>query len=857
MKKLTWLLLMAFMAGTVHATVMDESLSGGGNNQAAKPAALPNTQLRVHDVGKLWLSITNYGFFGSQGGDVQDAAGIHDPAPGCEFPGGSNLDYLFQGALWVGAEIQYDSTDAFGNTIQVFDTLVSIGNDGWWADTFEFYPEEAPAGAVAVRSIRPSNVYPYGDTTDAISEQDYVSVYYDTVTASFVVPDPNDQRPHIPLGIRIEQRSYAWSYEYAEDFVLFDFDITNIGQNNVNKVWIGMYIDADCQHISEGSAGAQDDLCGFDSVYVSLVGDTTYINTAWIADNDGNPNSSGVFDHQSPRGLSGVRVVRAPGDVEFGFNWWISNINAAYDWGPQLQVNYEGPFPGGGDGTPGGDKAKYKVMSNHEFDYDQIWCNLTRWESEGWRARSPQAADLANGYDTRYLFSFGEFESIPPGDVLKLTTGYICGEDLHVDPTNYTMNLANTTNNETLVRQFYENLDFTDFATNSQWASWVYDNPGVDTAEPYADLNDNGQWDEGEPYRDYDGNGVYTDADGIYGDGFRVTPEGDTFWFAGDGVPDFKGPPPPPSPDLQIVTAPGSVILTWEGDYTESFEDNFLRLPDFEGYRIYMSRTGQLGQYTLLADYDRVDFDYYYLDNTVTPPVWRTWDLPPATYEELLGTQLDPNDTSMTAPRFPTDPDSLWWVEDYVASSENWIPYGWNTGFGTVEGNQTGDHIYSFSMDNLSETVGIYFSVTAYDYGNPVTDLSPLESSPTINAKFVYPIARGEVSEKIFVYPNPYKISNMGYYLDQGYEDTDRSGNTQLDRRIWFSGFPAKSTVRIFSLDGDLVRQLEYDPVDNDNNVISWDLISRNTQAVVSGIYIYAIESEDGYKQLGKIAIIK
>ncbi len=854
---------MAFMVGTVNATVLDESLSGGGN-RAAKPAALPNTQLRVHDVGKLWLSVTNFGFFGSQDGEFDDAAGIHEPAPGCEFPGGSNLEYLFQGALWIGAEIQYDSTDAFGNNIQVFDTLVSIGNDGWWGNIFECYPADAPGGEIMVRSLRPSNVYPYGDTADAISEQDYIAIYYDTSTSSFVVPDPNDQRPHIPLGIEIEQRSYAWSYEYAEDFVLLDFDITNIGQNNINKVWIGMYIDADVYHKSiPGQVGAQDDICGFDSVYVSLVGDTTYIRTAWIADNDGDP-SLGAFDHRSPRGLSGVRVVRAPSgeDVEFGFNWWISNINPTYDWGPQWQSNYQGPFPGGGDGTPGGDKAKYRVMSNHEFDYDQIWCNLTRWENEGWRPRSPQAAELADGYDTRYLFSFGEFESILPGDVLKLTTGYICGEDLHADPRNFLTYLDTHEGDENSIRNYYNNLNFTDFATNSQWASWVYDNPGVDTAEPYADLNDNGQWDPGEPYRDYDGNGVYTYADGVLGDSgthYRVTCNADftvcdTFWFAGDGVPDFAGPPPPPSPILTVAAAPGNVVLTWDGTATEIFEDNFLRLPDFEGYRIYMSRTGQLGQYTLLADFDRIDFDYFFLDETVTPPVWRTWDLPPATLEELLGTQLDPNDTSSTPALFPTDPDSLDWIADYIASSENWIPYGWNTGFDAIA---EGDHIYSFTLSDLSETVGLYFAVTSYDYGNPVTDLSPLESSPTINAKFVYPIASGAETEQVYIYPNPYKITSMSYYLEQGYEDPNRSGNTQLDRRIWFSGFPAKSTVRIFSLDGDLVRQIEYNPAVDANNVISWDLISRNTQAVVSGIYIYAIESENGYKQLGKIAIIK
>jgi hypothetical protein len=36
----------------------------------------------------------------------------------------------------------------------------------------------------------------------------------------------------------------------------------------------------------------------------------------------------------------------------------------------------------------------------------------------------------------------------------------------------------------------------------------------------------------------------------------------------------------------------------------------------------------------------------------------------------------------------------------------------------------------------------------------------------------------------------------------------------------------------------------------------AWDLISRNTQAVVSGIYLYSVESESG-NQVGKFVIIK
>jgi hypothetical protein len=807
------------IASAAYATM--PQTEGGNNGGFGKPMALPNTQLWVHDVGKVWLSITNYGFFGSQSGDIPEYTGRYVIAPSAEYPGGSSLEYLFQGALWIGAT--YDTLDPGLNPI--IDTLVSIGNDGWWGDLFEMFPVEAPAGGVEVRSLRPPTAYPYGDTVGAISEQDYIAIYSDTSVGTFVPPDPNDERPHIPLGIEITQKSYAWSYEYAEDFVLFDFDIVNIGNRYIRDVWVGMYIDADVWHSSEGSqAGAQDDICGFRQEFVSPAGDTTTINTAWIADADGNPDPGAGFTHASPRGLSGVRVVRTPSEeLEYGFNWWISNTTAIYDWGPAHADHQYNPypFPGGGKGTPGGDKAKYQVMSNGEFDYDQIYCNLD-WTGEGWLARSSQASELAEGYDTRYLFSFGEFPLIEPNDTLKLTTAYICGEDLHVDPTNYISNLQGRTDNLGSVDTFYENLDFTDFATNSQWADWVYDNPGVDT-----------------------------DGDGYFGE-FRINAAGDTFWYAGDGVPDFAGPPPPPSPFLTVSTEPGKVYLEWDGSYTESFIDNFLRLPDFEGYRVYMSRTGLLGDYTLLADYDIIDYNFTWLDETVTPPVWQIWKSPPHTLEQLVGVELDPVDTLNTA----VFPDDLEWIQSYVDTSENWIPYGWNRGLGGIDGFVEGDSLYSYEVDGLSETVGLYFAVSAYDFGNPVTRLSPLASSPAINSVQVYPISWGGPSNVVRVYPNPYKITNVPEYLEQGYEDPDRSGDTQFDRRIRFSGFPeGNGVVRIFTIDGDLVVELPY--TESMMGVLSWDVISRNTQAVVSGVYIFAIEMDNGYSQIGKFAIIK
>ncbi len=806
--------LLLSMGTPSYAAMMERDGQGGG---FAKPAVNPNSEIRVHDVGKIWLTISNYAQFANPN-DLDDPRNLDALAPSCMFPGGSNLEYLFAGFLWIGAE---RDTIVAGNP--ALDTLVSQGGDGWLDIDSEMWPDFPPDGEIIVRSTRPSDVYPYGDTAGAISEQDFISVFTDTKTdPSYVKNDSYNGRPHRPLGIEVTQRSYAWSYEYAEDFVLFDYDITNIGNESLQNVWLGLYIDADVWHTSENpygpEQGAQDDICGFvDSVITSVIdGDTTRMGifTAYIADNDGQVYD-GAFDYRSPRGVSGVRVVRTPiPDLQYGFNWWISNTDANLDWGPQLWENFIGAFPSGGFGTPGPDWSKYFVMSNGEFDYDQIWTNQD-WTDLGWVQSPPpaRASDLANGYDTRYLFSFGPFPELLPGDTLKLTTAYVCGENLHVDPDNYVNNLRDGTDDALSVAAYYSGLDFQDFATNSQWAEWVYDNPGVDT-DTTDGVGGPGWWQEGEH--------------------FSVTPQGDTFWFKGDGVPDFAGPPPPPSPRLTAETSPGEVVLTWDGSETETAEDNFSNEIDFEGYRIYMSRTGRLGEYSLVGDFDVIDFDSTYLDSTVSPPMWVLWKEPPRRPEAFVDFGY-PQDF---------DPDT----------SENWVANGWNTGLGSLE---VGDKMYSYTISGLSESVGMYYSVTAYDFGNPVTNLSPLESSQTINVKYVYAIAKGDQAQEVAVYPNPYKIT--GNYVELGYEDPDRSGFVEFDRRIMFAGLPSKCTIRIFTLDGDLVREIYHDDSTSPEGpgVNYWDLISRNTQAVVSGIYIYSIDGESGFHQLGKIAIIK
>jgi hypothetical protein len=110
-----------------------------------------------HNVGNMWLRVSNYGFFGS-GSDTQNQW------PSLEYPGGSGIDYLFQGALWFGAKkvrrnrdgeplywrnwpaekgpndvVTFDQIPA-GNIVKmVVDTLVTVGFDGD-RSLYEFLP---------------------------------------------------------------------------------------------------------------------------------------------------------------------------------------------------------------------------------------------------------------------------------------------------------------------------------------------------------------------------------------------------------------------------------------------------------------------------------------------------------------------------------------------------------------------------------------------------------------------------------------------------------------------------------------------------------------------------------------------
>ena len=47
--------------------------------------------------------------------------------------------------------------------------------------------------------------------------------------------------------------------------------------------------------------------------------------------------------------------------------------------------------------------------------------------------------------------------------------------------------------------------------------------------------------------------------------------------------PDYRGPQPPPAPDIEITTLPSEVVLQWNGAFTELERDGLTRKRDFGG----------------------------------------------------------------------------------------------------------------------------------------------------------------------------------------------------------------------------------------------------------------------------------
>ena len=291
-------------------------------------------------------------------------------------------------------------------------------------------PEKSLSGRLKKKSNNPSD--PAYDPS-AIAKSEYTCTYTDTVIYSDWI-DSTDNRPHIPLGLNVIQHTFAFGdipdSAYWK-FIIWDFKIKNIGTDLLKDLFFGV--------LCNGKVGKYpypipfDDLSGFVSSDVSPLGNPVE-NIAWWADNNGDPNiSTGYFDTSSAKSVASIKFLKTPTEnYSVSYNWWTSNYDPSVkSWGPMKQddFNSNGYLPDSLLGIPKGDKAKYRLMSNEEIDYNQNLTNLDH-SSQGCLATPDSSLNFANGFDQMFLVSIGKWDLLP-GDSLHIAFAIIMGDDFH------------------------------------------------------------------------------------------------------------------------------------------------------------------------------------------------------------------------------------------------------------------------------------------------------------------------------------------------------------------------------------------------------------------------------------------
>lgn len=103
--------------------------------------------------------------------------------------------------------------------------------------------------------------------------------------------------------------------------------------------------------------------------------------------------------------------------------------------------------------------------------------------------------------------------------------------------------------------------------------------------------------------------------------------------------------------------------------------------------------------------------------------------------------------------------------------------------------------------------------------------------------------------DKIKVVPNPYIVANS-------WEPRNQYSTGHGPRELHFTHLPKKCTIRIFNIQGQLVRTIERD-ADIWDGAEVWDMLTKDKLDVAFGVYVYHVDVPNVGTKIGKFAIIK
>jgi len=193
-------------------------------------------------------------------------------------------------------------------------------------------------------------------------------------------------------------------------------------------------------------------------------------------------------------------------------------------------------------------------------------------------------------------------------------------------------------------------------------------------------------------------------------------------------------------------------------------------------------------------------------------------------------------------------PDPIYGVIDFAGYRiyrSSWKPGCWGLldSFTVAE-----DNIQRIYTDE-DVTLGIpyYYAVTAFDTeGLESGKANYMKDEKGAEVPLYLASALGSVLDSVIVVPNPYYGS--------------ASWEAQYEDKVKFMNLPQNCRIKIFTLSGDLVWEVEHIGVNGDED---WNLICNSEIKATSGLYVYKIEQSNAKgsevidSKIGKLLIMR
>jgi hypothetical protein len=845
----------------------------------------------VLNAGELHINITNHGLIGSQYTQTFPFSG----APSGQWPGGSGSEYLWGAGLWIGASVNGQLSVTTGQPERELRPGDDLRDTIYEARDGMVARPERNTRVTGARLPEPDAdddrdgrldedlLNGRDDDGDGLIDEDFGQLASQMMTCTMhdniglvreLYPD------HLPLGITVVQHAAAFAENEFEDIVIFDFEIANTGLKPVKDVYLGMYVDCDIQRRGHGGS-APDDLAGF---YRGAVrgsdGLFHRLEVGWMKD-------GAVVDP-----LPGVFGTIVLGHTTDPLRWYAPNLVGVNSF--QIFATNARDIQ---DGEPFIDSERYTQMSRRQIDRDR------RSDQPGdlkYMMASGPFANLPPGRRLSYQVAMVVGDGM--ADMLRnaLAVSEVHrGRDFDLDNSDF----SGTGGRETMLcvgdYPTYENGEDRLFSYR-----YVFMDNGCIGTDPVfgAELI-------GKNHlfaADYDRRCVWVNADNCE-ECFRVmgqecTVDNQLYWLSQssdyrtgvDGreyhVPwVFPGEYPPAAPNVRVEAGDNAVEIFWD-DISEYDADPGTGQRDFESYRIWRvanwlrpegtsDQTGPEARlWALIDEYDVVNTVAAGIGGSANErSLGRNTGLEPARY--VPPCLSDPHFTGLAAAiqtLVDSDVQNRILVRPPLRDThgavfpglEALVPWEYaptvlDTFFAVASRPaaplpdrvvaKRGVTYYHHRDTEVHNGFQTYYSVVASDHllvkrsGVWLPAGPGVQGDPGNNQYYVTPAPQAQTADRraaegvnIYAYPNPATRASLAEFQKQPASQGNPTGE-----HIMFNNLPAaRNTVKIFTANGELVATVPHDGTDG-NGAASWNLISRNGQEIVSGIYLYVVESDD------------